>query len=170
MLHFLPLRIQQPTLSGCKSWRFVIYNQFSACPSSFFCLQFRFCPKGPCSIPSFHWFNHSLLTLDPTFSISLLSSPRSISWSTLNDPIKCFLSCAGSGNCVQWNIIREPREQQPTLSQSSCRGSLVVLVLVQSQCCNRNDSFLLFQLLKHWLYRTIMLQKQLFQHFEILAL
>lgn len=50
---FPNLRIQQLTVFGCKSWGFVIYNQFSAC---FLCtrlpfVQFVSCPEGPHRIP-----------------------------------------------------------------------------------------------------------------------
>lgn len=121
LLHFPTLRIQQLTLLGCKSWGFVIYNQFSALVSSVlacaFCslypapkaLAAFLCCVGPVTLPFFF--------LPPSLSLFLSASSPSLSPCTAEARQVCP-SCASSRSCLPWYIIREPREHRPTRSHN----------------------------------------------------
>lgn len=91
LLHFPTLRIRQLTLFGCKSWGFVIYNQFSALVSSALAcpfLQFVSCPEGPHSIPLLCRSILSPLLLSVSASSPSLSSLFP-SLRALQRPVKC---------------------------------------------------------------------------------
>lgn len=107
LLHFLTLRILQLTPFGCKSWGFVIYNQFSALVSSALAcpfLQFVPCPEGPHRIPLLYRPCLSPFLLPHSFSLSA-SSPSLSSCTT--EARRVCPSCASSGSCLPWYIMRE---------------------------------------------------------------
>lgn len=122
-LHFTILGIEQVTLFGCKSWGFVIYNQFYALVSpglTFPFLQFVSCPKGPRSIPLLYQSSHSPSSANLALSDCLLPIPLHMHCRGC----QVCPSCASSGNCLQWYIISETQEphtlaelSQPPLSQ-----------------------------------------------------
>lgn len=120
LLLFPTLRIQQLTLFGCKSWGFVIYNQFSALVSSalacpFFCslyptpkaLTAFLCYIGPVPLP---FSSLCLPPPHPSLHLPLYTAEARQVWP----------SCASSGSCLPWYIIREPRERRPTRSHNLC--------------------------------------------------
>lgn len=120
LLHFPTLRIWQIALFGCKSRGFVIYNEFSALVSSALAcpfLQLVSCPEGLHSIPPLC----RPKSLSPFFLLRLPplhpSSPRTAETSQV-----CS-SCASSGSCLPWYIMREPQGHHPTRSQGSCNLS-----------------------------------------------
>lgn len=107
LLHFPTLRIGQLTLFGCKSWGFVIYNQFSALVSSALACPFFF---AVCILPWRPSQHSSVCTIRP---VSLfLRLPPLLSPCTAEARQVCP-SCASSGSCLPWYIIREPREHRP---------------------------------------------------------
>lgn len=113
LLHSPTLRIWQIALFGCKSRGFVIDSEFSALVSSALAcpfLQLVSCPEGPRSQSLSPFF---LLRLPPLHP----SSPRTAETSQV-----CS-SCASSGSCLPWYIMREPQGHHPTRSQGSCNLS-----------------------------------------------
>lgn len=126
LLHLLTLRTQQLTLFGCKSWGFVIYNQFSALVSPALTCPFF----AVCTLPrrrSKHSSVASVQSLSPSppFSVSLcLRPPPHPSlhlplYMHCRGPRQVCPSCASSGNCLPWYIMREPPEHRPMRSRSS---------------------------------------------------
>lgn len=122
LLHFLTLGIQQLTLFVCESWGFVIYNQFSALVSSvlfFFCslypalkaLTAFLCCIGPLTLP---FYAFRFLSVSTSSTPSLSPSPFS---TYTAEACQVCPSCASSGSCLPWYIIREPREHRPTHSR-----------------------------------------------------
>lgn len=99
LLHFPTLRIRQLALFGCKSWGFVIYNQFSALVSSALAcpfLQFVSCPEGPCSIPLLYQSSLSPLLLPLSASASSLPLSPSPSLHALQSVPQL---------CKQWELF-----------------------------------------------------------------
>lgn len=134
LLHFPSLRIRQLALFGCKSWGFVISNQFSALVSSALAcpfLQFASCPEGPRSIPLFYQSGFS--PSSAPVCVSLLPIP-------LYMHCRVCPSCASSGGCLPWYIIREPREHRPTRSHSSHNLCTSVLHLMLNIIDPQNKS------------------------------